>query len=305
MKRVKFQKINDYIYYLNTPNGDSHVGIILVRGNENTIIDTGANDSAIADYLIPALRYEKIPLKDLHTVTITHAHPDNIGGLSTIVREFPHIKVKIPHGLVESVRNPMNNIIKERSLYPFHNPPFQEIRGVYATSELSLNEKSGETNEDLYIKDLTPVYVSGHADGVCWYHQQTETLICGDALQGNGNTIQGLPFYTSIEDYRSSLKKIEGLSVNYMVTSHDMEGFSCIEEGLENFRNAIRNCRKYVTLLSESIKKYITNGITDPETIAREISIEHFDHAPGALTYAIQTVQTHITEEGLLKSTKQ
>ena len=305
MKRIKFQKINDYIYYLNTPSGDSHVGIVLVRGNENTLIDTGANESAIVDYLIPALRAEKIPLKDLHTVTITHAHPDNIGGLSTVVREFPHIKVKVPHGLVESVRNPMNNIIKERALYPFHNPPFQEIRGVYATSELALTDNIDETNEDLYIKDLTPIYVSGHAAGVCWYHQQTETLVCGDALQGNGNTIQGLPFYTSIEDYRSSLKKIEGLSVNYMITSHDMEGFSYVEEGLENFRTAIKNCRKYVSMLSDSIKKKIAEGITNPENIAKEISIKYFDHAPEALTYAIQTVQTHIIEEGLLKSTKQ
>ena len=137
MKREKFQKINDYIYYLNTPSGDSHVGIVLVRGNENTLIDTGANEAAITDYLIPALRSEKLSLKDINTVTITHAHPDNIGGLSTLVREFPNINVKIPHGLVESVRNPMNNIIQERALYPFHNPPFQEIRGVYATSELA------------------------------------------------------------------------------------------------------------------------------------------------------------------------
>ena len=300
MKRTKFEKIVEKeIYYLDTPFGEGGSGIVLVRGEDaesTVLIDTGASDAAITEYLIPALRAEDISPRDIGAVTVTHCHINNIGGLHALRRECPQIKVVVPRGFSESIRNPMVDVFRERELFPLHNPPFQEIRGVFTNRELTEEEDSGEKE----FCGLRAIRVGGHASSVCWFHSKTGVLISGDALQGNGNAFQGMPYYTDVKAYRESLRMLKKLSVNYLLTGHAMDGVSNIERGHTDYIKAITRCEECVSYLGTDIKLLLDKGVTDIETIAKTIALDNFEVVPEALTYAMQTVEAHI-REGVFK----
>ena len=293
MKKVTFEKITDGIYYLPTPFGEQTAGITLIKGNriENTVlIDAGANSVAITEYLIPALKAENIPLRSIGAVTVTHCHSDNIGGLAALRKEHPQIKVIVPRGFADTVRNPMPEILKERERFPLHTPPFEEIRGVYVDRELTEEEDNG-------IKEfagMRAIRVSGHSEGVCWLHSATGTLISGDAFQGNGNEYQGMPYYTSVSGYKKSLRYMSGLPVNFLLASHTMDGINTVEHGNDAYQMALKRCEDCVSDIGKWVKEKIDAGITDIEDITRQILKEHFEGVPEVLTYSLQTVDAHI-----------
>jgi len=293
MKKIRFEKITDEIYYLTTPHGERSVGITLIKGSrpENTVlIDTGANDTAITDYLLPALKAEDISPREIGIVTLTHCHADNIGGLCALRDVIPRIKVIVPHGFTEAVRNPMSVIMKERDVFPMHNPQFQEVRGVYVDRELTPEEDSGRKE----LAGLRAIRVKGHADGVCWLHSATGTLISGDALQGNGDPYQGMPYYTDARGYKMSLKSLEELPVKILVTSREMDGIAVIERGNEAYRKAIARCQECATEIGRWVKEQYDAGERDVEVIARNILNAHFEGVPDALCFAMSTVSSHI-----------
>lgn len=295
MKRTKFINVANGIYYLPIPHGEQNVGITLVKGEtaaDTVLIDTGASDQAITHHLLPALKAENMTAKSIGTVLFTHFHPDNIGGIHALRRENPRIRIIVPRGFKELLLNPMVNILNEREKFPMHNPPFNEIKGVFPDREMSIDEETGVID----IAGLCALRVSGHAEGVCWFHTATKTLICGDALQGNGNALQGMPHYTAISKYRASLNRLSAFTVDHLVCSREMDGVSCISHGDSEYKTALRRCAECVTDTGKAIKEMLDNGVTDTEAIARELSIKNFGTVPEALTYAMQTVTAHIRE---------
>lgn len=295
MKKVTFEKVTDGVYYLPTPFGKGSAGITLIKGDspESTVlIDTGEDGRAITEYLIPALKAENLSLRDIGCVTVTHCHADNIGGLATLRKECPDIKVVVPRGFADFIRNPMAAILRERERFPMHSPQFQEIHGVYVDRELTPDEDEGKKE----LAGLRAIRVGGHSDGVCWFHVESGALISGDALQGNGNEYQGMPFYTSVSGYKIALKKVGGLPVNFLISSHDMDGIKCIERGNEAYKMALKRCEDCVTEIGKWIKGKLDKGITDVEVITRQILTEHFEGVPEVLAYAMQTVEAHIKE---------
>ncbi|MBR2460230.1 MAG: MBL fold metallo-hydrolase [Clostridia bacterium] len=286
-----FDKVTEGIYYLRTPYADQAVGVTLVKGErrENTVlIDAGARADTVTECIIPALKELNMSLRDVGTVTFTHFHTDNIRGLFALVNEAPGICVAVPRGTRERIQNPMYYIIKDREVFPMHNPGFEELSGVLVDREI--------TDEGM-LAGMKLISAPGHDDDCfCWFHLKSGTLISGDALQGNGNAHQGVPSYKSISDYLATLEKLRRLPVKHLVASRSMDGLRDVEHGEEGFPVRIARCEECVKDVGAMIGELMRNGLTDTAEIAKALSVGYFKAEPSALCYAMQTVSAHIRE---------
>ena len=294
MGKIKFTKVTDGVYFLKTPFGEQWYGIALIKGKtpETTVlIDTGANDEAITKYLVPALKNLRMSPRHVGTVLFTHFHAENIGGVSALRRENPSIKVIVPRGYREVILNPMVSIMAIRDRFPEHNPYYHEVRGVYPDREMTEAEECGGEN----ILGLNAIRVSGHADGFCWYHNDTKTLICGDLLQGNGHRDLGRPYYTDLDGYRETIEKLKKLDdIQYMVSGCELDGLPDKIVGKEAFREALGRCEDCVYEMDRAIRQLLRQGVTDIAEIAEAISVEYSDAVPEGLTYVMQSVNEHL-----------
>lgn len=294
MKKAVFEKVTDGIFYLETPYGEHSVGVTLIKGDKHVksvLIDTGADGKAIKKFLAPAMKGIGSSIRDIGCVLFTHFDIETIGGLHEIRRQNPSVEVIVPSKYYDTVRNPMPYIMKQRARFPGHNPPFQEIMGVFPTRRMTVREEKGEE----LILGLKAVKVSGRDEGYCWLHQATGTLVCGDALQGNGNVRQGMPYYTDIDGYRESigvLRELDGV-VN-TVSTCDMDGVDSVLHGSDEYLMALSRCEECILEVEESVKNTYDSGVTDVEAIARVISLKYSKKVPEVLTYAMQTVDAHL-----------
>ena len=296
MKSV-FEAVADGVYYLRVPYGEQEAGITLIKGNDRkatVLIDTGSQADTVREYLIPALRAMDMSLRDIGSVTVTHTHTDNIVGLHRLKKEAPDIRIIVPQGCADRVQNPMYYIMAEREVFPEHNPPFEEVFGVLVDGDV---EPYG-----LYA-GLRMIPASGHdEDCVCWLHEASGTLIVGDVLQGNGNAMQGAPYYKNISSYLATLTELEGMAdkVKHLISSHTMDGLKAVEHGSEKLTDVIRRCRECVTDMGNLVQDQLDMGVTDIATVAANISMKNFDRMPPALCYAMYSVSAHI-KEGVLR----
>ncbi|MDY6851461.1 MAG: MBL fold metallo-hydrolase, partial [Thermodesulfobacteriota bacterium] len=71
------------------------------------MIDVGCGGVSGPEYLLGGLKHWGLNLKDLHTIILSHAHPDHMGAMSWILEEIQP-KVFIHHLDVVSALNPQN-----------------------------------------------------------------------------------------------------------------------------------------------------------------------------------------------------
>jgi glyoxylase-like metal-dependent hydrolase (beta-lactamase superfamily II) len=78
--KESFIEIVNGIYLLKTPLPPVWSGILLVRGQRNYLIDSGANAAVAREVLLPALERTGLQMKDVTWLLTTHCHGDHIGG---------------------------------------------------------------------------------------------------------------------------------------------------------------------------------------------------------------------------------
>ena len=76
----QFQKMAEGIWFLKVPFGPVWTAVVLIRGEENMLIDSSATAQDVEDYVIPALAQLGLAPKDIHWLLNTHCHGDHIGG---------------------------------------------------------------------------------------------------------------------------------------------------------------------------------------------------------------------------------
>lgn len=281
--KKSFEKVNDSIYVLKVPFEDTFVGITLVLGStpsETVLIDAGPNESVIKGWLIPALSEMGMTLESIGNVTVTHCHRDNIGGLSELVRLAPNITVAAPKKAYDRIQNPMQYLLETHRCYPDDDPSFEEIRGVFVTRAVGDNSM---------VFGLKPIPAPGHsADSICWFHEATKTLICGDALQGYGAPTQGLAYIESLKDYRKTLKKLSELEAEYIVCSHDMDEMEFTEHSHTAVIDAINKSAEAINRYTELIRALPAE--LDERSLALKLLEEYGKTNVKALSYSMFTV---------------
>lgn len=279
---MNFEKITENIYILKTPFSIVWTGIVLILGEKNFLIDSGADEPE--KYIIPALKQMNMDISDIDYLLNTHCHGDHITGHHTLVNKYG-LKTVVFEKAAGVLENPAENAVRIRTKFPNHSPaPQSWLKGVKADFVVKENE--------IFENVLYPIHTPGHDyDCVCWYHIPTKTIICGDSLQANGTPTQGIGFYQSLADYKNSLSKLKNSDIENIICGHDYDGIGSIILGKEKVKKALNKCEEYIEIYDKSVKKYAD---LSEENIALKLIDEVGCGMPENLFLALYTVTEHL-----------
>ena len=283
----KFEEIQPGILLLKVPFSGLWTGVVLVIGDENCLIDSGATEKDVDAYILPALAELSMTLADIHWLLNTHSHGDHIGGHARI-RSLANIKVAAHSSSAPKVTDPVPYAIETRTKFPQHSPaPQCYLQGVAVNRVV----EDGE----IITGRLQLIHTPGHDDDcVCWYDLKTKTLITGDSLQANGTPAQGIGFYKDLDAYLASVHRLQQLGAENILCGHEYDKIGWAIRGAEAVTQALRVCESYPRLYQEFIWQHYRNGITDPVQIAKLLIEEHGCGMPEKLFLALYTVTQHL-----------
>lgn len=282
-----FEKITQDVFFLKTPFSCVWTGIILIKGEKNYLIDSGADEPET--YLIPALEELGMTINDVDWLLNTHSHGDHITGHHTLVNKY-HLKTAVFKGGENNLRNPKANAIRIRGKFPEFSPPVQSwLKGV--SPDLCLED--GEVLDGRFKIISTP----GHDDDcVCILDLQTKTLFTGDSLQANGTLSQGIAFYQNLQKYKASVDKLLGEDIENIVCAHDYDGIGSTIIGKENCQKALEYCKKQPEVYQQIIEEIVADGEKPLDQIAIQLINRIGISMPEKLFLPLYTVNEHLKE---------
>jgi len=283
MKQPEFEEIAENLFLLKIPFAGIWTGVYLSRHGQNILIDSGLNAEGADSVILPALQKVGLGIPDIDLLLCTHTHGDHIGGHARL-KQLGVRKIGVYAAGAEKLRNPLKYSKQIRAAFPEHSAsPPAVLDG--AEPDLILND--GDE-----IDGLRLIATPGHdSDCVCFLDTGTETLLTGDSIQGNGTDTQGCALYMNLPAYESSLKKLQLLPIQRVVTGHPYHPW--VSERIEG-KKAIKDCL-------ELLKIYDTflNAETDrdPASLAVRL-IRHVNgRVPGKLFLAMYTVREHLRKK--------
>lgn len=285
-----FETIEPGIKLLKTPFGGAWSGVILLTGDENILIDSGADAETVENCLIPALKAEGLEPGDIAWLLNTHCHGDHIGGHYRF-RELSGAKIATWRGALNKLRDPLkyNKLIRAR--FPeFSPPPSPGLRGV--EPDILLDDGAIAANR------LRLIHTPGHDDDcVCWLDEASKTLISGDSLQLNGTQTQGIGFYQDLTGYRNSLRRLMNMDIENIVAGHDYLPRGALAIGREKICSYLESCLYLTDTYDILLREFRNHGATEPAELAVRL-IEHLGgQAPDYLFLALYTVCEHLKQE--------
>jgi hydroxyacylglutathione hydrolase len=285
-----FEEIVKDIYLLKIPFGGAWTGVMLIKGQQKVLIDSGWRKEDVDEYIIPALKKLKLSLDDIDWLCNTHSHGDHIGGFARLKEIYPELKVAVAENDSANVQDPASLAIKIRTKYPKFSPePQSYLKGIKVDRIL----KDGEN----LTERLTVYQTAGHDDGcVCWFDKETKTIISGDSIQANGTPAQGIGFYQSLSKYRNSMRKLLELEAENIICGHDYDKIGSIILGKKKVKKALRLCLKITDDYQQYVDDKLNHGIKAPEKIAVDMINDLGCGMPERLFMALYTVNQHINE---------
>ena len=284
---LRFEALYPDIYLLKVPFSGLWTGVVLITGEENCLIDSGARDPDVDQLIIPALAELGLDLHSVSWLLNTHSHGDHIGGHARI-KNLACMRVAAHASSAPKVENPVPYAIETRTKFPEHSPaPQSYLQGVPVDRVL----EDGE----VIAGRLQVIHTPGHDDDcVCWLDLPTGTLITGDSVQGNGTPAQGVGFYKDLDAYRASVEKLLGLPVENMICGHEYHRIGWNITGAENVRKALELCLDCTWQYQDFVEKQHQAGISDPAEIARAMIRTLGCGMPDRLFLALYTVTQHL-----------
>lgn len=262
-----FVNVAKGVYYLAPPVAEFGAGVTLVVGSKKFLIDCGAFDYSVTKFIVPALRALRIDIKDIDYLLFTHCDPDNMGGAHKFKQLSPDTMVMSYGYQTEILKNPLYSFNEKWSEFLDYGPPFRELHGVLANGTVH--------PEDSAFADLQPIFARGHSvDSVCWRHLSSGTLICGDAVQGNGTEQTGIAYITSLQYYKNTLLDLVESVPENMVCGRKFRDFGDVVIGRDNCLRAIEKSYECTNEYSMFVDKYARSmhqkrDSLDPEELAK------------------------------------
>lgn len=289
-KRPAFEEILPDTWLLKVPFGPVWTGVVLVRGEQNVLIDSAHLDPD--RYLIPALADIGVKPQDIDWLLNTHVHGDHIGGHAALVEKYG-LKTATLDAAADALREPAKVSIRVRTRFPKNSPaPQSSLKGVEPVRTI----KEGEILAGRFCAISTP----GHDDDcLTWVDLKTNTAFTGDSLQGNGTPCQGVAFYRSLPDYRRTLGKLAEKKFDNIVCGHVYGGIGDVIKGKEAVAAALEYCASRPKVYREKIAEYVSSGVPseeEPVALARKLIGEEGCGMPESLFLALHTVSEHLKE---------
>jgi len=193
VRRIEFRP-NYICFPVRTPTRPpaTHTNCYLIYTSEMLlVVDPGSPYEDEQDALADAVEQLLSEGRSLHSVLLTHVHPDHVGGVEALRKRFPNMKV---------------------AAHAFTAEPLRET----VTVDVLLNDADVIELTGKPALSLQVLHTPGHARGhLCLHDAKTGTLLSGDNIVGLGSVLIDPP-EGNMKDYLHALERmraIPGLSV--------------------------------------------------------------------------------------------
>jgi glyoxylase-like metal-dependent hydrolase (beta-lactamase superfamily II) len=175
-----------------------------------------------------AIEKAGIPFSRLNKIIITHQDHDHIGSLAEILdsspkkievfahaADKPYIVGELARIKIETLRKLLSTLSAEQQ---------EKEKHICEESFAAQVDKTVEDGEVLpFCGGITIIFTPGHTPGhICLYHNQSKTLIAGDALNVLDGKLSGpiKGFSTDIDTANASLEKLTQYDIETVICYH-------------------------------------------------------------------------------------
>ncbi len=191
-------KLNDNIYLLELESMELSnqpiYPVVLTNENDMILVDTGYPGQI--DKIKESFKDNNLDFNKLKSIILTHQDIDHVGCVMDILKEVPNIKIysyEVEKDYITGKKTPA----KIESLEKVIDTLSEKTKFMYNTMKRFFNNNKINIDKTLKDKDIIPefdnvsvIYTPGHTPGhMCLYIKDINTLIAGDCLINNNNTL--------------------------------------------------------------------------------------------------------------------
>ncbi|NHI90997.1 MAG: MBL fold metallo-hydrolase [Candidatus Lokiarchaeota archaeon] len=247
--------MNDFLFIkADKPMWPASANIFAIKDDNGVIlIDVGCGLKKFTKKLFQNLEIYGINIKKIHTILITHAHPDHMGAMSTILEK---INPKILINTTEKNSALNINLLNKSFDMDLVNKYFKSTNAAW-DNKLNINEhfkflcSMSELSSDCHIstikdKDIIKLgnykfqilICPGHAPGhTCLYEVNHKYLLSGDIIGEKGVTWYS-PSSGGVTKMLQSLELIEKMPINFILPSHGCKILN-VQQRIDEIRSKI------------------------------------------------------------------
>lgn len=226
-----FKKLTSDIYKLDIPFYTVTTSSFLAISNgKSVLVDCGTYKSDVEEFIIPAL--DTLGVKPDY-IFLTHSHDDHAGGLETLVKFFPNIK-----------------------LICFNKALCEKFGGELLK------------NGDEPINGIRFLSLPGHSfdSGALWLGN-SGSIITGDCLQQWGIKQYGCGVH-SPEEYKKSITRLKTMKIKNIFASHEYYPLGSTALGEIAVKEYLDECENFYNEIISFTLSAIKNGVLNNDIIA-------------------------------------
>jgi len=243
-------------------------------GDTISLVDAGPSSCGfeiLTDYFLS----ENLDLQILHSLVLTHSHYDHAGGASFLKAWDPGLLLIALKETAVQLQHPED---QEESA------PRVLVHRIVKDGEMVL----------LGGRKWKVLNTPGHVPGLLsLFDEDRKILLATDALQGNG-TIDGIPIYSDLRAYYSSIDRIEDMAPEMIIVSHpfepDQKPFYTGKD-VQYFLSSCRDAAEKLTARILDILGESRSGITAKD-LTEKIRAER--HCRSSWFYTLRSISAHL-----------
>ncbi|MBE6651601.1 MAG: MBL fold metallo-hydrolase [Ruminococcaceae bacterium] len=219
------ETIAENIFRLTIPFEDIYTTVYLIKHEDGDILfDTATYPRDIENYIIPFIKSHDAELK---FVFLSHDHGDHAGGLETLLKYYPSVRVI------------------SRS---------QEIKENFASFDIHIPQDGEE-----FAEGFKTVTIEGHSyDSMGLLDIQKRILISGDSLQlygiyGSGEWGANVKL---VEEHIKAINKLRTMDIESIYAAHDYHPMGYAYIGKENITKAFDFCLEPLYRIKKLMKAF-------------------------------------------------
>ncbi len=246
--------MDDFIFLqANKPMWPASANVFAIKDDDGfTLIDVGCGLRKFTKKFFMKLEENNIKLQEIHSILLTHAHPDHMGAMSKILEKInPLILINeieknsalnIDLLNVSFNTNLMKNYLKNELNNAFSLDINEHFKFVCSMSQLPEDSeiKTIKNNDILNLGNYkfkvltTPGHAPGHTS---LYEINQEFLLSGDIIAEKGVTWYS-PSSGGVVGLLKSFEKIDKLNVKFIYPSHGNR-FEKVSLRIQEIRNKL------------------------------------------------------------------